>query len=522
MQGAIVRLCVVVAAAIINHPLLFPKDNSSVEEQDSELLARMREHEEKLQEERRQLEAELEAQPEPPREETSYGWYLWSALSLVAFLTIEMCRLEFGDPDARALDREERDAPCGTALFPHEGPLAAFYERCVRVSAHESRRVQEFVEGFADDLLEAWRSVCDRDADMEVGDCVGVGSMHEGWRASRPLVCDLVVPFAPPEPFRFAFELWCAGARLPPDMQGCGRIEVVRAAEDGAGCLCGSAELGEDMLCLLHGRSERPLVQELSGDLLCSKDTAYLATDQVMKWFQISITKAWARISHKYDFDLTFRNLDSPGALKVRLRSGKVVVLNITPVVQLEDTDAYFVSQLPSESQSRCDTCWPLSFAVYEKNLLKYLAKELPENSCHLQCLQIACFLHKKQTDLTGRSALTTYHLKTALLHLLLARHRVDWAPTSLAARLRDLLCFLESSLQEKRLYHVLVGNPQVPRGFPLPAVFRLAEPINLLRPLVLQRRNYASMVEHFREMLRNAPVLVEEYAAQLNSAGLS
>ncbi|KAL4625033.1 inositol 1,4,5-trisphosphate receptor-interacting protein-like [Arapaima gigas] len=521
MQGAIVRVCVVVAAAIINHPLLFPEDNSTVVEQDGELLERMREHEEKLEEERRHLEAELEAEPGDPGEETSYSWYFWSALSLITFLTVEICRLDFGDPDARALDHDDQDASgttCGAALFHDKGLLSTFYERCVRVPVHESRRVREFVEGFTDDLLEAWRSVCDREADMEVEDCIGVGSVYEGWRASRPLVCDLIVPFAPPEPFCFSFQLW----DVPPDARGCGRIQVSRAGEDGSPCLCGRTNLGEDMLCLLHSRGEKSFEQELSGDLLCSKDTAYLAKDQVMKWFQISVTKAWARISHKYDFDLTFRNLDSPGALKVRLRSGKLVVLNITPAVQLEDTDCYFVSHFPSEGQSSCDTYWPLSFAVYEKNLLKHLAKELPENSCHLQCLQILSFLHKKQTDLTGPSALTNYHLKTALLHLLLAPRRSDWGPGCLAARLQDLLAFLENSLHEKRLNHALVGNRQLPQSFPLPADFRVAEPINLLRPLVLRRRDYSGTVEHFRELLRNTPVLIQEYAAQAPGAELS
>nr|XP_023696478.1 inositol 1,4,5-trisphosphate receptor-interacting protein isoform X1 [Paramormyrops kingsleyae] len=521
MQGALVRTCVVVAAAILNHPLLFPKNNSSILEQDAELLARMREHEELLRAQQLLLEVEVEAAPEDQSEETSYSWYIWSALSLVAFLTIELCRQEYVDPHARDLEDEDilpADSKCSNSLFPDKGLLGNFYERCVRTSAHENWRVQEFVEGFSDDLLEAWRSVCDREADMEVEEPMGVGSMYEGWRASKPLMCDLLVPFAPPEPYRFTFQLWCTGnGDVPPDMQGCGRIQVVQAGEDGGGCLCGKADLGDDLLCLLHGRNEKPVVSKAAGDLLCSKNTSYLAKDKVMKWFQVAVTKAWGRISHKYDFELMFRSLDFPGALKVRWPSGRTIVLNIIPVVQLEDTDAYLVSHFPSEDHSSSDMYWPISFAIYEKNLLKYLVKRLPVDSCHLQCLQIVCFLLKKQTGLTGGSALTNYHLKTALLHLLLNRRVTDWGGAKLGARVRDLLGFLESSLQEKRLCHALLGNPRLPQDFSFPVIFRTVEPINLLRPLVLQRQRYASTVEHFREMLRNAPVLIQEYTPQFS-----
>ncbi|KAJ8360141.1 hypothetical protein SKAU_G00166660 [Synaphobranchus kaupii] len=363
MQGAIVRVCVVVTAAILNHPLLFPKENTTLPEQDEELLARMKEHEERLEIEQVKLEEELSRSEQleaegDGEEEERYGWYFWSALSLIIFLTIEVCRQDF-IRSSSAWDSNQADEEVlseGTvltkALFPDKGVLSSFYERCIRVSAQEARRTCEFVEGFADDLLEALRSVSDKEADMEVEDCLGVGSTFESWRVSKPLTCDLIVPFVPPEPYGFKFRLWCGpSGDIPPDMQGCGRIKVTKTHESGADCLCGTADLGEDMLCLLHGKNDKPKPGDSSDDLLCSKNTPYLAKDQVMKWFQISVTKAWGRISHKYEFELTFRNLDAPGALKVRFRSGRVIILNITPVVQFEDTDAYFVSHFPSENE---------------------------------------------------------------------------------------------------------------------------------------------------------------------------
>ncbi|KAM4607661.1 inositol 1,4,5-trisphosphate receptor-interacting protein [Polymixia lowei] len=524
MQGAIARVCMVVAAAILNHPLLFPQENTTLPEHDEELMTRMREHEERLEKEQARLEKELSQLDSKQQEETSedgYGWYFWTTLSLVIFLTVEVCRVERADTEGRPIEDEDVFAESGSisprTLVLDKSVLSNFCDRCNYTSAHENWRVREFVEGFADDLLESLRSVCDRVADMEVGDFVGVGSMFESWKVSKPLMCDLIVPFSPPAPYSFQIQLWCSpSSDIPPDMQGFGRIKVTRSGEKEEGCLCGSVNLGDDMLCLLHSKNDRLRADCSPDELLCSKDTSFLAKDQVMKWFQISVTKAWGRISHKYEFELTFRNLDAAGALKVRFRSGKVIVMNIIPVVQLKDTDAYFVSHFPSDSNSSPDTYWPLSFAVYERILLKHVAKSLPKHSCHLHCLQIVTFLHRKQTGLTGKSALTNYHLKTALLHLLISKNPSAWGIESTEHRLRDVLGFLQRSLQEKRLHHVLVGNSQVPVEIQVPKIFRTSEPINLFRPLVLQRELYANTVRHFQEMLRNAPVLIKEYTPLL------
>lgn len=529
MQGAIARVCVVVAAAILNHPLLFPQENTTLPDQDEELMARMREHEERLEMEQAKLEKEfsqLDSKQEETSPEEGYSWYFWSTVSFIIFFTIEMCRVNLADTEIRAVEDEDVFSESGSVtprtMVLDKDILSNFCNKCTYSSSHENWRVKEFVEGFVDDLLESLRSVCDREVDMEVGDFVGIGSMFESWKVCKPLVCDLIVPFSPPDPYFFQFHLWCSpSSDMPPNLQGCGKIKVTRFGETEEHCLCGSANLGEDMLCLLHKRNDIPKVDLSTDELLCSRNTSFLAKDQVMKWFQISVTKAWGRISHKYDFEVTFRNLDAAGALKIRFRSGKVIVLNIIPVVQLEDTDAYFVSHFPSDSDNSPDPYWPLSFAVYERNLLKHFAKRLPQNSCHLHCLQVVTFLHRKQTGLTGQSALTNYHLKTALLHLLLSKRPSVWGIQSMEHRLRDVLSFLQRSLQEKRLYHVLIGNSKLPQDLRVPEIICKAEPINLFRSLVLQRELHASTLRHFHEMLRNAPVLIQEYTAHLSNGSL-
>lgn len=486
----------------------------------------MRQHEERLRLEQARLEKEL-SELESSQEEEAYPWHLWSALTFIIFFTIEMCRLDFADVETRLLDDEDLSPESGSisanTVVLDKDALNNFCDRCTYNSAHENWRVREFVEGFADDLLESLRSVCDRRADMEVGDFVGIGSTFESWNVSKPLMCDLIVPFSPPEPFSFQCRPWCdPSSDLPPDMHGCGFIQVMRPVENEGGCLCGSVNLGEDMLCLLHTRHDALTSDRGLDELLCSKNTPYLSKDQVMKWFQISVTKAWGRISHKYDFEVTFRSLDAAGALKIRFRSGKFIVMNLIPVVQLEDTDAYFVSHFPSDSGNSPDPYWPLSFAVYERNLLKLLAKHLPQSSCHLHCLRIVTFLHRKQIGLTGRNGLTNYHWKTVLLHLLLNTRPSLWGVECTERRLRDVLGFMRRSLQEKRLPHVLIGNRKVPDEVQVPEMVRRAEPVNLFRCLVLQRDLYAATERHFQEILRNLTVLIQEYTPLLSSGALA
>lgn len=303
---------------------------------------------------------------------------------------------------------------------------------------------------------------------------------------------------------------------MPPEMVGCGRVKMVDGGVNQNGCPCHTAAIGDDMLCLLCCENEKVKVVKVTDVLdsaLCSKHTPYLAKTQVTKWFQTTIRKAWGQISHKYEFELTFRNMDAPGALMVRFRSGKVITFDMAPVVKLKDTEAYFtISPSTPTKNTSLDTYWSLSLTTYEDHYLKYLTNHLPENSCHIHCLGIVAFLHKKQTGLTGRSILTNHHFKTVLIHLLLSKEPSDWYPEHLASRLRDALSFLENSLQGRKLLHSFIGKPLVPSEIGLPAVFRDAEPVHLFRPLGVQNGSYTKTVKHLQEMLRNSSMLIQEY----------
>ncbi|KAM5322125.1 inositol 1,4,5-trisphosphate receptor-interacting protein isoform 1-T2 [Glossophaga mutica] len=539
MALGLFRVCLVVVTAIINHPLLFPRENATVPENEEEIILKMQAHEQKLQLEQLRLEEEVRlaagtealeqvAEEGQQQMESHTAWDLWSTLCMILFLVIELWRQDHQDglsPECLGGDEDElpglEGAPLRGLALPNKATLDHFYERCIRGATADAARTREFVEGFVDDLLEALRSLCNRDRDMEVEDFIGVDSMYENWQVDKPLLCQLFVPFTPPEPYHFRPELWCSSRSVPLNRRGYGQINVVRTDMDTLGCICGKTKLGEDMLCLLHGKNNLVLPSSEVEDLLCARGSPYLDTMQVMKWFQVALTRAWHRIAHKYEFDLAFGQLDTPGSLKIKFRSGKFMPFNLIPVIQCDDSDLYFVSHLPREPSGETPASssdWILSFAVYERHFLRMTSKALPEGSCHLSCLQIASFLLSKQSRLTGPSGLGNYHLKTALLHLLLSRRATDWKAGQLEARLHELLCFLEKSLLEKKLHHFFIGNRKVPETMGLPEAVRRAEPLNLFRPFVLQRSLYLKTVDSFYEMLKNAPALISEYSLHIPS----
>lgn len=546
MAMGLFRVCLVVVTAIINHPLLFPRENATIPENEEEIIRKMQAHQEKLQLEQLRLEEEVArltaekealeqvAEEGQQQQEAHVAWDLWTTLCMILFLIIEVWRQDHQDgplPECLVGDEEELPGLGSTPLqgltLPSRATLEHFHEHCIRSATADAARTREFVEGFVDDLLEALRSLCNRDTDMEVEDFIGVDSMYENWQVDRPLLCQLFVPFTPPEPYRFHPELWCSSRSVPLDHLGYGQIRVGRADGDPLGCICGKTKLGEDMLCLLHAKQSGAQPCREMEDLLCAPESPYLDTMRVMKWFQTALTRAWHRIAQKYDFDLAFSQLDSPGSLKIKFRSGKFIPFNLIPVIQSDNSDLYFVSHLPREpfrETPASSTDWLLSFAVYERHFLRITSKGLPKGACHLSCLQIASFLLSKQSCLTGASGLSTYHLKTALLHLLLSRRASDWKAAQLDSRLHELLCFLEKSLLEKKLHHFFVGNRKVPEALGLPEAVRRAEPLNLFRPFVLQRSLYRRTVDSFYEMLKNAPTLVSEYSLHVpfNQASLS
>lgn len=398
----------------------------------------------------------------------------------------------------------------GEVSLPDSDTLLNFYTKCVQVSSKTKWREDEFLEGFVSDLLETMRTICSRNGGMVIEDFVIVDA------------CDVNVPFTPNEPYSFHCQLWNNQASdLLLDMQICGQVKMENKKTQN-GCHCQSSN-ADDMVCLLHcGNDTEQCSTEgetnVSNvcDEFCLKNTFFLSKSRVTRWFQSTIKQAWELTSHKYDFELIICYVDGPGALAIRFRSGKITRFRMSPVVKFNsDAHFYITPCCPRD----LDTFWTLSLSSYEDKLLQCLSKHLPENSCHIQTLEIASFLHRRQAMLSGSSAVKEFHFKTALMHLLLTKGRSQWKPNYVAQRLQDLMDFMEKSLAKKVLHHVVIGNPLRQGFIQLPPEFTQTKSVNLFHPLVVHNCIHRNAVLHFQEMLRNAHMLIQDYVDQCNDS---
>lgn len=434
--------------------------------------------------------------------EKDYLWYIWNTFSIISIIRFFKKYLQTSFQMTQQVNRAfPMICTAAEVPLPDVGTLQHFYAQCVEVSVSEKWREDEFLEGFTNDLIEAMNSISEKDGRMMI-------------QAVKTLnMSDIRVVFTPPEPYHFQCLFGNNQASdLLSDMQICGQIKLMEERKIKNGCPCQTSDV-DDMVCLLHCESDkvRKEITEVCDGPFCSKSTPFLSKLQVTRWFQSTIKQAWALISHKYEFELNIRYIEAPGALVIRFRSGKKISFTMNPVVKFNNDAHLFITPW---SSSELDTFWTLSLTLYEDSLLKHLSKTLPENSCHNQVLEIACFLLKRQISLSGSCGLKDFHFKTALMHLLLNKNPSQWRQDDVTCRLRDLLAFMERSLERKMLNHVLIGNP-LAGVIELPTEFIKAKPVNLFHPLVVHSCIYKNAIMHFQEMLRYAKMIIHDFVAQ-------
>ncbi|KAJ3614108.1 hypothetical protein NHX12_017684 [Muraenolepis orangiensis] len=430
--------------------------------------------------------------------EDNFLWYIryiFSAISLVHFLRKILKRnsIKFVE-DWIQSDTTPRIS--SRVRLPDSNTLHLFHDRFVKESSAKMWRTGAFLEGLTHDLLEVMRITSGERAGIVMEDFIQTESG-----------CDIVVPLVPPEPYVFQCRLWSTSED---GMQGCGKIHLEKVQRQN-GCHCGSSNVQDDMVCLLHQQFEK-LTRKHSTDvysLICMRNTTFISKAKVTKWFMGTIRTAWEQISHKYEFELCSSKTDTPGALLVRFRSGRTIHFTLNPVVKLNNTTAFFSTTPCSTNVS--DISWPLSVNHYEDNFLKGVCKTLPEHGCHSKVLDILSFLHQKQTTLTGNSALKDFHFKNVLMELLLSTDPSQWHPKNIDCRLRDLLVLMEKKLGQRLLHHALVGNP-LAQHIDLPAELSQAERVNLFHPLVVQDCIYNNTLMHFHELLRNSFIQIQDY----------
>uniref|UniRef100_A0A8C6UQ44 Inositol 1,4,5-trisphosphate receptor-interacting protein n=1 Tax=Neogobius melanostomus TaxID=47308 RepID=A0A8C6UQ44_9GOBI len=404
----------------------------------------------------------------PTTSDTGNGiWIVWKTFSIISLIHfVWKCRRRNAQLTSKAFLYTSEYMPSVDSTT-----LQIFHSRFVQSDSGKKQREDEFLGGFVGDLLQSIKEVCSENGGMAI---------------ATPNLEDLrhvIVPLAPPESYFFKCLYSNKADDVLLDMQMCGHIELVKNVQIQNGCPCQASVVADEMVCLLHKDHDKIKVSPAFDKLYSNKDSNWLSKAEVAKWFQRTLRQAWSRIAFKYEFELCIGNM--PGALIVRFRSGEKIIFTLNPVIA---TDHHSYFSITPCSPKYLDTFWSLSLSKYEDTFLNQISKLLPNNSCHMQTLEIILFLHKRQIMLTGKSALEDFHYKIALMHLLLTKNLSEWRSAFLANRLQDLFTFMMYSLKTKQLHHVLIGNPQAKAIIQLPANLVKAKPVNLFHPLVVHK----------------------------------
>ncbi|NXQ25091.1 IPIL1 protein, partial [Alaudala cheleensis] len=330
--------------------------------------------------------------------------------------------------------------------------------------ASRTRVVQELLT----DLLQVSHGLFSDSFFPVLEPAIGVGSAFEGWSPHKEedVVYCMFVPLKPPH--GYAFHLEPDTLQEMPQTSMRIRVELV--------CTCTGEQPDQNMLCFLHP-SEEELNRNQVASLLHTLCTGpYLDGEKVALWFQTFVISAWSAVpqSHRYSMKV----IPSCRSCKMKLMkaSGRSLFVELVFSVQQGDSDIFLSSQ-PTEDQLPPSTTWLVSYAVAEAKFFRHVSMQAPPQSCHLKCLRLSARL------LEG-SGLSSYALKTTVMHLLTLIPLSEWQHRYLLMRVDDVMHYLRCCLEEKRLKHFFFGNEDMPEEISLPAAFQGAQPLNLFQHL--------------------------------------
>ncbi|XP_043837558.1 inositol 1,4,5-trisphosphate receptor-interacting protein-like 1 [Dromiciops gliroides] len=435
------------------------------------------------------------------------GWVLgnlWNAGLFGLFLLFELLRQNMQHEPAfdSSSDEEEEETTGETVTtcswlsdFPKQEDLDSFFEENLQNTARDLPSTCEFVESFVDDLIEACQVLGRRELLPQLEECLGVGPAFEKWGTGQDAHrFEVLVPLSAPQSNSFHLEMRASES----GPLRCGRVLVESE------CVCKREKLLGDVLCLVHHWDNTSGSGKLTNSLKSKFCTgSNLDVYKSLHWFRNTVGDAWTLVAHKYDFKLSLTPSVTSCKLRLDYRSGRFLLINLILGVQRDDSLVYFVSQSP-EHEKLTSVDWPESFAACEHLFLKLVGRFAPEKTCHLKCLQIISYLQSLKAPPHGlhQPILTPYHFKTALMHLLLRLPLTDWKAELFPQRLQDILWYLGRGLQERCLYHFLIGNTFLPLTIPVPKNFRSAKPVNLFRHLELDSAAHSKAVTEFHDLV--------------------
>ncbi|NXN82814.1 IPIL1 protein, partial [Bombycilla garrulus] len=371
---------------------------------------------------------------------------------------------------------------------PAEMNMIWIFSRRFRLAAPKLAARRQVVQELLSDLLQVSQSLFSDSFFPVLEPVIGVGSAYEGWshHEEDDVVYCMFVPLKPPPGHAFHVEPDTVGA-MPHERAMSTRVRVEQV------CTCAAKQPDQKMLCFLHHSEEELKRNEVSTLLHTLCTGPYLDGEKIALWFQTFVISAWSVMPQSRHYSM--KVLPSCRSCKMKLiqDSGRSLFVEMVFSVQQGDSDIFLSSQ-PTEAQFPSSTTWLESYAVAEAKFFRHVAMQAPPQSCHLKCLRLCARL------LEG-SSLSTYALKTAVMHLLTLIPLSEWQHKYLLMRVDDIMSYLRCCLEEKRLKHFFFDNEDMPEEISLPPAFQGAQPLNLFQHLAQDPAAQTEALQEFDKL---------------------
>ncbi|KAM6311639.1 LOW QUALITY PROTEIN: inositol 1,4,5-trisphosphate receptor-interacting protein-like 1, partial [Aegotheles albertisi] len=278
----------------------------------------------------------------------------------------------------------------------------------------------------------------DLDLERDLGrvtPAIRVGSTSEGWGPHEgDAIYHLLMPLKTLCGHILHLELGTTG-----EMRSCIHMELE--------CKCMREQLVENMLCFSHQHEEK-LRRNRGPSLLGTLCTSsYLHVQETASWFQNLARSAWMVVACRYNMTV----LASSRSCKLQLTNASRRTLFVEMVFRVQQGNSdVFLSSQTTDTIFSSSMMWSESFTV--RVFFRHVARQAPHNSFHLKCLQIC-------TRIRVRTGLSTYTLKTIVLHLLTTISLSGWHRRDFLLWLLDIMQYLHMCLEEKHLNHFFLDN---------------------------------------------------------------
>ncbi|XP_063245777.1 inositol 1,4,5-trisphosphate receptor-interacting protein-like 1 [Prinia subflava] len=312
---------------------------------------------------------------------------------------------------------------------------------------------------------------------------IGFGSAIEGWSASgEEVVYEVLIPLTPP--LGHTFHLERDTERQRPSRNFRVRVQLE--------CRCLREQQGANLLCFLH---HADVVRMLSTghpnllDTLCTG--SYLDVKKTVRWFCALVRASWRRLPQSRSWHLEL--LPSKRSCNLHLsNSQERFQVRVLFGMWRHSSDIFVSSR--SRGARTPSTMWPETYAVAETKFLKHMARQVPQDSSHLKCLQLL-------SGVLARKDFSTQAIKTIVMHLLHTVPVSQWHQRHFLLQLTEVLEQLRLSVEEKRLEHFILGNWRLPQEIRLPLDVVRARPPNLFYGLVQDAATHSQAMEAYLDL---------------------